>query len=906
MKWGTYILVLHLILWLSTSLHAQVTLAKRDIKCSGDMNGKVSVVNIKNATYPIKNYAWSNGASGPTKKTIENLPAGTYTVTVTDANNCTGTGQAVVEKPESELGLDITSSADEFFLCGIASIIVVAQPTGGTPPYTTNGSSGAFAQRVSLATFGDGPKYLDFETRDGNGCTKKHRQYFAFSAVACPGDPNDISGPPGIDDMRWIAAKDRMEYTVRFENDPAIATAPAQVVKVTVPVDPKVNPFSIQLSDFGWGPYTFHVPDNSTFYQTRLDLTDSINLLVDVTAGYNINTNEFFWLFESLDPVTLQLPSNPLTGFLPVNDSLTGSGEGFVQFSVVPKANAVTGDSVRAQAEIIFDVNESIFTNTWQNKLDAVAPTSALAAVADSTENDTIQLHWSAIDDPGGVGIGDFELLVSVDNGPFTLLANAIADTTYIFIAEPGFSYGFVVLARDRVGNRENMKAAAETLTYIIPARRINLLNPAGHDLCIRDTLLLQWSTITTDSVLLEMSLDSGATYFVLSPPLAADSFQLFLADSLLSNEVFFRLTDSQVDSVFLESQPLVIHPLPDVDAGMTADLCYGDILFLAATGANDFAWEEDSTLNLYNVYNPRVTTLNSRTYFVEGTDVFGCRNTDSVLVNVHPVYLDSLVHLMCNEDSVFVGGMYQTEAGFYTDALATSFGCDSTIVTEVILTGPCPFPANQVYVDIEATGLNNGTSWANAFNDLQDALEAVEYYNDVTAIWIAEGQYYPSIPSGRNASYVLRDSVKIYGGFIGIESSLAERSGNATLVRLSGDVGAQMDSLDNVYHVIKVDSSCVDCLLNNLTIAFGQGDGSAQESFGAGLYSEGSIRLESVTVERNTTLVEGSAIYNSGASAILTLKDCLFRLNTSSLARDILNTNGAEINIEGMNTIQE
>lgn len=903
MKRWTYVM---LIILAYASMHGQVTLGKKDLKCSGDKNGKVSVLSIKNATYPILNYAWSNGASGPDKKSIENLTAGTYTVTVTDANQCTGTGQAVVEQPESSLGLDITSSADEFFLCGASSIIVVAQPTGGTPPYNTNGSSGAYAQRVSLATFGGGPKYLDFQTTDGKGCTKKYRQFFAFSAVACPGDPNDINGPIGIEPMRWIAAKDRMEYTIRFENDPAIATAPAQVVKVTVPVDPKVNPFSIQLSDFGWGPFTFHVPSNSTFYQTRLDLRDSLNLFVDVTAGYNINTNEFFWMFESLDPVTLQLPADPLIGFLPVNDSLTGSGEGFIQFSVTPKASAVTGDSIMAQADIVFDINESILTNIWKNKLDAVAPVSTLGMLVDSTENDSILLSWSAADDPGGVGVRDYEILVSIANGPFVLAANEIEDTTYTYVAIPGAHYGFIVLATDRVGNREAMKTLAEDEIYVIPVRAIDLLEPSGHNLCAMDTLTITWNKITTDSILLEMSLDSGATYFTLSPSLAIDSFTIFLDDSLLSDNVFFRLSDLDDDSLVILSHPIVIHPRPIVDAGPPMEICYGDIIFLAATGANDFQWEPDTTLNLLNVYNPRVTTVQSREYFVTGTDVYGCRQVDSVHVSVHPVYLDSIAYLMCNEDSVFVGGSYQTAPGFYTDDLSASTGCDSTVVTEVILTGPCPFPAEQVYVDRDATGLNNGSSWANAFVDLQDALEAVDYFVDVTNIWVAEGDYFPSTPMGRNASFTLRDSVKIYGGFVGTELALEERTGNETIVRLSGDLGIPNDSLDNAYHVIRIDSSCVDCVINSLTIRFGQGDGINEQTYGAGLYAEGTVTLDGVTVERNTTLLEGAAIFNSGAGTLLTLRDCSFRLNTSSLARDILNTNGAEIRFEGMNTVED
>ena len=96
----------------------------------------------------------------------------------------------------------------------------------------------------------------------------------------------------------------------------------------------------------------------------------------------------------------------------------------------------------------------------------------------------------------------------------------------------------------------------------------------------------------------------------------------------------------------------------------------------------------------------------------------------------------------------------------------------------------------------------------------------------DVTNIWVAEGDYFPSVPISRDASFTLRDSVKIYGGFVGTETLLEDRTGNETIVRLSGDLGVPNDSLDNAYHVIQIDPSCVDCVINSLTIKFGQGDG--------------------------------------------------------------------------------
>ncbi|MCP4347258.1 MAG: hypothetical protein GY795_17235, partial [Desulfobacterales bacterium] len=193
-----------------------------------------------------------------------------------------------------------------------------------------------------------------------------------------PIDPNDITGPEGYGEKYWISISQNMFYTIRFENDPELATAPAQVVTIRQTLDSDLDPRTFRLGSFGFGEHVFNVPENTSYYSDRLDMTDSFGIYVDVNAGIDINTNEVFWIFRSIDPATGQAPTDPFAGFLPVNDPETHVGEGFVNYTIKAKETAVTGDVIDAQARIIFDVNDPIDTPPIFNTIDADLPSSQL------------------------------------------------------------------------------------------------------------------------------------------------------------------------------------------------------------------------------------------------------------------------------------------------------------------------------------------------------------------------------------------------------------------------------------------------------------------------------------------------------------------------------------------------
>src|SRR5690606_26716831 len=102
----------------------------------------------------------------------------------------------------------------------------------------------------------------------------------------------------------WVAKSASQTYTIRFENDPEFATAPAQEVRINQKLDPHINMYSLRLGNFGFGNFTFPVPPNKTYYSARVNVVDSLGVMVDVVAGIDVTKGEVFWIFKSVDPAT--------------------------------------------------------------------------------------------------------------------------------------------------------------------------------------------------------------------------------------------------------------------------------------------------------------------------------------------------------------------------------------------------------------------------------------------------------------------------------------------------------------------------------------------------------------------------------------------------------------------------
>jgi hypothetical protein len=307
-------------------------------------------------------------------------------------------------------------------------------------------------------------------------------------------DPNEIIGPTGYekivgsDTLKWVSAKQTLSYRILFENDPDFATAPAQNIRIELPIHPKLNPSSFRVGDFGFANMEFSIPENSAIYTRRLDVRDSLHVYVDVTAGIDVVNRKAFWIFQAIDPVTglsTTVPAN--LGVLPVNDSLH-RGEGFLTLTLLPVSSVVTRDTITAQASIVFDSEETIITNRWVNIVDAGAPTSTVSTVT-AVDGNTARINWTGQDNTNGVGIDYYDLYVSKDNGAFQLYQSRINALTYDFKGSSGSNYNFFTLATDLVGNKEALKTSSNKSIFLgIAAPTITASTDTA---CINQTIIL-------------------------------------------------------------------------------------------------------------------------------------------------------------------------------------------------------------------------------------------------------------------------------------------------------------------------------------------------------------------------------------------------------------------------------
>lgn len=198
-------------------------------------------------------------------------------------------------------------------------------------------------------------------------------------------------------------------------------------------------------------------------------------------------------------------------------------------------------------------------------------------------------------------------------------------------------------------------------------------------------------------------------------------------------------------------------------------------------------------------------------------------------------------------------------------------------------------FSQNQrLHVRANAAGANDGSSWQDAFPDLQSALALAQAGDSV---WVAEGTYYPTSATDRTISFRPKSGVRLFGGFAGSETSLSERDWEAHPVVLSGAIGS-IFSVDNSLHILFLESPDSNTVVDGLRFTKGVEDADTTNIGGAAIYvwakdtlgtPVSAARIRNCRFYDNTSVGYGGAVTVSSYGADHTrFENCTFEQNSA------------------------
>jgi gliding motility-associated-like protein len=249
----------------SAALSATAT-PTRMVSCFGGSNGQISLSAI-GGTSPYS-FNWSNGA---TTQAITGLSAGTYSVTITDANGCTTQSSATITQPAQSLSGNITSTSSISCFSGSNGSIDLTV-NGGTSPYTFMWNTGSTTEDISNLPAGS----YSVTITDANGCTAQTTGSISQPAgslgaglnvsqnVACYGGGNGafdltVNGGTAPYTYNWsngettedISGLSVGTYTVTItDNNGCIATATGSITQPSAALSGSVNS-AMPVSCFG-------------------------------------------------------------------------------------------------------------------------------------------------------------------------------------------------------------------------------------------------------------------------------------------------------------------------------------------------------------------------------------------------------------------------------------------------------------------------------------------------------------------------------------------------------------------------------------------------------------------------------------------------------------------------------
>ncbi|TGE12811.1 Ig-like domain-containing protein [Hymenobacter elongatus] len=415
-----------------------------NVSCNGGSNGAINLT-PSGGTSPYT-FRWNSGA---TTEDRTGLSAGTYSVTITDVNGCTGTVNTTVTQPASALTLTKASQTNIACFGGNTGAASVNAATGGTAPYTYDWTPGNPVGDGTRSVTGLTAQTYTVTVTDANGCTAT--QSFTLtqpaSALATTGSQTNVTTNGGSNGTATVSVSGGTpSYTYSWS--PSGGT-------------------SATASGLSAGTYTVTVTDANGCTTTR---SFTITQPAPVTAAPVVTSPPHVSLTNDNTPTYAgTAPANATVNVFVDGTSIgtttatAGGTFALTQPTALPDGTHTVNATATAAG-----LATSGSSNTNGFTVDATAPTVAITSSTgtsgSTTSTSPIAFTITFSENVSGFVAGD----VTVSNGSVSGFAGS--GTTYTFNVTPTANGAVTVnvpanVAQDAAGNG-NTAATQFSITY--------------------------------------------------------------------------------------------------------------------------------------------------------------------------------------------------------------------------------------------------------------------------------------------------------------------------------------------------------------------------------------------------------------------------------------------------------
>jgi gliding motility-associated-like protein len=282
--------------------------------------------------------------------------------------------------------------------------------------------------------------------------------------------------------------------------------------------------------------------------------------------------------------------------------------------------------------------------------------------------------------------IGDSVQLIATGGANYLWTPNTfISDNTIANpIVNPNINTQYFVLGTD-ISGCKNIDSIDVTINSL-PS--LNISNDTA--ICLGDTI----NVIASGGVQFEwLNLDSISNINISNPdvwPSLTSSYDVIVTGG---NNCFDTATIN-----------ITVNQLPSISAGTNQDICFGDTTNFNASGGVTYLWNFSTEINTLTDPNSDVWPIDTTTYYLTGTDINGCSNTDSVFINIIPLPdAEAGPNLW-----VCPGGSIQLNA---TGGLSYSWSPSATLDFTSI-SNPVATPNSSQQYNVAVTDANNCTNY--------------------------------------------------------------------------------------------------------------------------------------------------------------------------------------------------